>query len=93
MAPPNGRRRDGVQGHREGRLGGRETEVFTRLGSKRWSLSPSAKQFSCGMLDENGLKDAENDGVVIQVMKRKTVHMSAVARQKANQPIIYNAKA
>ena len=46
-----------------------------------------------GMMDEASLNAGECDGVIIQAMKRKTIHMSAVARQKANQPIVYDAKA
>jgi hypothetical protein len=46
-----------------------------------------------GMLHAENLAAVESEGVIIQAMKRKTVHMSAVARQKANQPIIYDAKA
>ncbi len=45
------------------------------------------------MLDTTALAAPEVEGVVLKVMKRKTVYMSPVARQKANNPVVYDAKA
>jgi hypothetical protein len=45
------------------------------------------------MMDAHALARSGVEGVVLKVMKRKTVYMSAVARQKANNPVVYDAKA
>ena len=45
------------------------------------------------MMDAAGLQAPGVEGVVLQAMKRETVYMSAAARQKANNPIVYDAKA
>ena len=42
------------------------------------------------MLD--GDRSANIESVMIKAMKRKTIHRSAVAREKANLPIVYDAK-
>jgi hypothetical protein len=46
-----------------------------------------------GMLDGDQLARSDVDSVLVQAMKRKTVYMSSVAREKANLPILYDAKA
>ena len=46
-----------------------------------------------GMLDADVLARPDVDSVLIRAMKRKTVYMSSVAREKANLPILYDAKA
>ena len=45
------------------------------------------------MLDAEKLARSDVDSVLIQAMMRKTIYMSAVAREKANLPILYDAKA
>ena len=45
------------------------------------------------MMDEQYLARADVEAVLIQPMKRKTVLMSPAAREKANLPILYDAKA
>ena len=45
------------------------------------------------MMDAAALAAPGVEGVVLKVMKRKTVYMSSVARQKANNPVVYDAKA
>jgi hypothetical protein len=45
------------------------------------------------MCDVRGLAHADVESVLVRAMKRKTVYISAVAREKANLPILYDAKA
>jgi len=45
------------------------------------------------MMDKDYLAKPEVEAVILQAMKRKTVLMSPVAREKANLPILYDAKA
>ena len=45
------------------------------------------------MCDVRGLARADVESVLVRAMKRKTVYISAVAREKANLPILYDAKA
>ena len=45
------------------------------------------------MLDAGQLARPDVDSVLIKAMTRKTVYMSPVAREKANLPILYDAKA
>ena len=45
------------------------------------------------MLDGERLANSEVDSVLVKAMRRKTVYMSPVARDKANLPILYDAKA
>ncbi len=45
------------------------------------------------MLDKDFLARPDVEAVVLQAMKRKTVLMSATAREKANLPILFDAKA
>ena len=45
------------------------------------------------MMDATQLARSDVDSVLIQAMTRKTIYMSPVAREKANLPILYDAKA
>ena len=51
------------------------------------------REWIAPMMDAKILADPGVEGVVLRVMKRKTVYMSSVARQKANNPVVFDAKA